>query len=160
MPNAMVALANGTLGADAASVSFTSISGAYKDLFLVCETSNSSLNTALQISMNSNSPAINRVIITGRAGARTSASGASLLVSGNYTNDTPSATTCSILDYAATDKGKVAIIRNGGAVSNSSDNTSITVLQQNTTTAVTSITISYASGNLRSGSRFALYGIS
>lgn len=160
MPNAMVALANGTLGAAAASVSFTSISGAYKDLFLVCETINSSINATLQISMNSNSPAANRVIITGRGGARTSASGASIVVSGAYDNTTTSAVTCHILDYAATDKGKVAIIRTGGATGSGSDNTSLAVLQQNTTSAITSITISFSAGNLNANSRFALYGIS
>jgi hypothetical protein len=161
MANDMVPLANGITLSAVSSVSFTSISGDYKDLFLVCETAISSGSTGvLRISMNSNSPATNRVIITGRDGAQTTSTGASIAVSGTFSNpNTRCAVSCSILDYAVTDKGKVAIVRTGGSVDNTGDNTSLVLLGQNTTSAITSITISFSSGNIPTGSFFALYGI-
>lgn len=160
MANDMVALANGTTGAAVASVSFTSINGTYKDLFLICDALTSSTNARPQISLNNNSPAINRVVIQGRSPAQTTTSGASTqITSDGYASAQRVSISCSILDYAATDKGKVAIIRNGGATGVSSDQSVLAVLQQNTTSAITSITISFSAGNVGAGSFFALYGI-
>jgi hypothetical protein len=155
MANDMVALANGTTGAAVASVSFTSINGTYKDLFLVCDASPSSSNAILQISMNSNSPAINRVYISGGSSSQVTGSGASIqLAASGVSASTRFGISCSVLDYAATDKGKVAIIRSGG-----NTRSNLTVLQQNTTSAITTITISFSSGNIQTGAFFALYGI-
>lgn len=151
----MVALANGTTGAAVASVSFTSINGTYKDLFLVLDAAPSVNNAILQISLNSNSPTINRVYISGGSTTQVTGSGASIQVAASGASaSTRFTVSCSVLDYAATDKGKVAIVRSGG-----NTRSNLTVFQQNTTSAITSITISFSSGNINSGSFFALYGI-
>lgn len=160
MANDMVALANGTLGAAANSVSFTSISQDYKDLLLICTMpSFSQGNVSLSISFNGNSPASNRIFLQGRSSSQTVSSGASNVAASNMANS-PTAVNCSVLGYSATDKGKVALVRSGNNSGVTSDQTSLTLLSQNSTTAITSITINIdGAKTMGVNSEFALYGI-
>jgi len=160
MPNAMVPLANGVLGSSATSVSFTSISQDYKDLLLVCEIKNSASNSIISISFNSNSPASNRIFLQGRSDSQNISSGASNVIASSLSTSFVNAVSCSVLGYSATDKGKVALVRSGAARPGDGQS-NIALLSQNSTTAITSVTIGVGASPqaLAAGSKFALYGI-
>jgi hypothetical protein len=159
MPNAMVPLANGVLGTGTNSVSFTSISQDYKDLLLVCEVIIANSNTSISISFNSNSPASNRIFLQGENGSQTISSGASTVIASSLGSGLRPAINCSVMGYSATDKGKVAIVRSGAAAP-AAGQSNLALLSQNSTTAITSVTINLDGAKLMSaGSEFALYGI-
>jgi hypothetical protein len=113
----------------------------------------------LSISFNSNSPASNRIFLQARSGSRTISSGASN-VAASQLSDLRTALNCSVMGYSATDKGKVALVRIGQAEPTSGQST-LTLLSQNSTTAITSITLSVGADPnfFASNSRFSLYGI-
>jgi len=151
----MVALGAGVLGTGINSVSFTSINQDYKDLLLICEIIPPTSNTSIFISFNGNSPAGNRIFLQARSGTRTISSGASTVIAANLPSLERVPVNCSVMGYSATDKGKVALVRSGAT-----DQTSLTLLSQNSTTAITSITINLDGAKLMQvGSQFSLYGI-
>lgn len=161
MATALVALANITLGSSAASVTFSSISGTYRDLILVCQPLSASPPDELVMQFNADTGSnYNTSYMHGDGSSRY----ASYYNSAGYLTFHPNAyvygsrsleNIAHILDYTATDKHKTALIR-----SNTADNATAAVAGRwANTSAITSIKVYCRFGNLAAGSTFALYGV-
>jgi hypothetical protein len=160
---AMVALANTTLSGSAATVTFSSISGSYRDLVLVTSTTCGAGVQIVGLRFNSDSGSnYSYVYAEGSGSASFSGSGTNsqiYLDPGSY-----GATTSSdryngithILDYSATDKHKTAIIRADIA----SSGVAMTAGRWANTSAITTVTVVAGLNNFVAGSTFALYGVS
>jgi hypothetical protein len=163
MPTALTPLANLTLSSAASSVTFSSISGSYRDLFLVVNTT-SSVYTGSQIQIKINSDTgsnYNRVSLSNQSGGNTVISQLSTNSAGGYmsveggVNGSHQAT---FFDYAQTDKFKTWTSRAGAA-----DYGGVELIsgRWGSTSAITSINIFDPNGwNYTIGSSFALYGVS
>lgn len=160
--SAWTPLANLTLGTSATTVTFSSISSAYRDLVLVasCRT-NAQNSVGLRFSMNTTpSTRFNWLYGSGATASSnydsqtfvTLSSGVIPLATNEYAT-----VQIDLMDYAQTNKNKCGLTRMGKAGSGG-------VLIQNfnfeTTTAVTSLVIYPAFDAFGSGSTFALYGVS
>lgn len=163
MATAITALANVTLGANASSVTFSSISSAYRDLILVVSyTSNTSFfNMTVRFNSDSGSN-YTRVNMSGNPGGATSNSGSG--TSGNINYDSAGFTTSAnfsttnIFDYSATDKHKTWISRAGETTGYST--VEAIVGRWASTSAITSLVLLPSANQFASGSTFALYGVS
>ncbi len=160
--SAITALANVTLGSSAAAVTFSSISGSYRDLIIVCSPLAASPPDELAMQFNTDTGNnYNAVYMHGDGATK---------YSGNYSNTGyltfhPNAyvygvrslqNTAQIMDYSATDKHKSVLVR-----SDTADNATAAVAGRwASTAAITSIKIYCRFGNLAAGSTFALYGVS
>jgi len=158
-------IATTTLTSAAASVTFSSISGAYTDLALVItptiptgaydllmRVGNSTVDSGTNYS-------VTRLSGTGSAAnstRSTSASGMFCTYYGYPTSTNPSITTINLMNYASTTTYKTMLIRSN----NASAGTEAIVGLWRSTAAINIITISLdASTNFSSGSTFTLYGI-
>lgn len=167
MPSALTPLANITLAnSTTSSVTFSSISGSYRDLMLVISVGNGYGNNYLTI--NGDTTAANYF--------QTFATGASAATSGNVSGSFPAyleknvSTSGSVentyvlhfLDYAATDKHKTSLLRFGAPNSGTTySGAQMSVQRWASTAAITSIAFtSYSGGTFATGSTFALYGVS
>lgn len=162
MATAFTPLANITLGSSAASVTFSSISSAYRDLFLVSTLGLTSAGQSIFMQFN-NDTAANYAWVTARgngttAGAQQGASASNIAVGAWGINaTTPIANiNISVMDYSATDKHKSSLSR---------DNDAALVAEMvagrwANTAAVTTLKIYPGAGNFVTGSTFALYGVS
>ena len=153
-----VPLANITLGSSAATVTFSSISGAYRDLVLVATHRNTTTATSVRLRYNGDSGSNYTTVWMGGTGSGTFSgtfSGdATIITDSNTGNDSISIT--HILDYSATDKHKTQLSRGSGA----GINAIAFAGRWANTAAITSIVASYpGGGSFTSGSTFALYGI-
>lgn len=154
MATALTALANVTLGASAATVTFSSINQNFKDLILVANVKNATSTTSFRIKMNS-ATSTNSVRMRG-----TSAAAASELFAGvgavtQGTSNTYALPVIShIFDYTSS-KHKNILTR-----STDENQTEATVTRWADTAAVTSLVLSVETYNLAAGSSFALYGVS
>jgi len=154
------ALATITLGSSAATVTFSSIPGTYRDLVLV---SNIKQNTtgARQCNLQPNGDTGNAFLVYMDGSGSAASSGTSSALSMFYMASGPAANTnvmsiAQILDYSATDKFKTILTRAGSSF----DPVSAYAAQWTSTSAITSVTIfPNSGGNLSSGSSFDLYGI-
>lgn len=156
--SAYVPLANITLGTTAATVTFSSISQAYRDLVLVispqCTTAN-----YLNIRLNSVASGYNMVDMYGNG---------STTASSNFTNQTElygnnaptingdSIYIFNIMDYSITDKHKTVLMR----VNKATVGVEAVAARWANTAAVTSILVRTDGGVYAAGSTFALYGVS
>jgi len=154
-------LANITLGSSAASVSFSSISQAYRDLVLVMDAKSASVRTATLTRFNGDTGSnYSHVSAEGDGSSTNSGSGTGTFLwldKINLLTSTQSQlTTFSIMDYSATDKHKTALFRSN----NSSLGTEMLAGRWASTSAVSTILL-YGSGGVSfaAGSSFALYGI-
>lgn len=164
MPTAITPLANITLSSSAATVTFSSISGSYRDLML---TSVSNLVTAgnqMRIRFNSDTGTnYSYVLMSGYSSSSTySASQANQTGvlfgwNGKASSLGKSMTQLHILDSIATDKHKTLLLKD-----HDFDQTTVELdaWRWASTSAITSITISTTGGDILAGSSFALYGIS
>lgn len=163
MANAMVALANITLGTSQATVTFGSIPSTYRDLRLIVQAPLTSLpgTTDSDFIVNADSGAnYGGVTMIGNGSSAVSLSGSSLT-----RVDAPSDSTTfdvmwniDILDYCATDKHKTIIERysRGAALTRAG------YYRWGNTAAITSITFRGGDSQTKpfaSGSIFTLYGI-
>ena len=147
-----------TLGTSAASVTFSGISGSYRDLVLVTNAYSASDGGAT-IYLNSDTGAnYSRVRAYGNGSTTFSDAGSgrtgmnSVLV---WTANTPNTAIQQLMDYSATDKQTTVLSR-------INDHTDYVAMQANrwaNTAAVTTIEISSDSGNFVTGSTFYLYGV-
>lgn len=161
--SAYVALANVTLGSSVTSVTFSSISGTYRDLVLVCSISSSS-DGDFWVQFNSDTGNNYNTVTMGGDGASTysqvlnSGGGFNAIVAGGATFTTSGGIVkMDVMDYSATDKHKTTLARSNkasaaseasvGRWANTSAITSLKILQYNTSRFFTA------------GSTFALYGI-
>lgn len=151
-------LANLTLSSSAASVTFSSISQAYRDLVLVMDIK-TTVEANVGIRFNSDTSGntkYNRVRMRGNGSTATSdsSSGDEIFYIGATPNSTVAAQAIlNIQDYSATDKHKTILMRSGRA----DQDLWGAAIRWADTSAMTAIVIS--AGNLASGSTFALYGI-
>ena len=162
MATALTPLANLTLGGSQATVTFSSISGAYRDLRLVMQTQASALATWV-VQFNSDTGANYHYVTASGDGASTfsvSNTGANYCVLLNKAlGDTTVNWTCSVdvMDYSATDKHKSLLIR----TSNAARATETLAGRWGSTSAVTSLVVYSPGGQtFAAGSTFALYGVS
>lgn len=154
-------LASNVLSSDTATITFSSISGSYRDLILVCQVLATGTNKNFSL-MRFNSD-------TGSNYNGLFASGGQFLTgSGDYTSSTriflgqgesestiPGLIISQIMDYTATNKWKPVINRY-----NQNNHTEMSHWRYSSTSAITSLTILELSGfNFAAGSTFHLYGI-
>lgn len=155
-------LANVTLGSSAASVTFSSISGSYRDLVFVfngSKTTSGAISVGLQFNSDTGSNYSNVFMYGDGSSVQTGASTSTMIFTGRVAgvNNIGDGVT-SIMDYSATDKHK-SVISRGNAVT---DNITIAYAGRwANTAAITSIKaiIENGSGSFAVGSTFALYGI-
>lgn len=163
--SAWTPLANLTLGSNQTTVTFSSISGSYRDLVLVIVSTGTSAgqNTYFQANGVSTGTAYAGATLESNGSSNASLTfnqnlgiysvwNGSDIGAGDFTN-----TTVNILDYATTDKHKQFLIRvnrpTGGMVA-------LTAGRFGNTGAITTLTINSTAGQWASGSSFALYGVS
>jgi len=160
MPSAITPLANITLGSAAASVTFSSIVATYRDLLLISKVGNTT-NNDIRISFNGdNAGSSYSMDYSASDGSSTFAGG-----DGSYPyvrislaypyNDNATGLSINVMDYAQTDKHKSGLLRIGGT-----RGVQMEAFRWASTAAITSMLIQGSSGNLTSGSTFALYGVS
>lgn len=160
MPTAITPLANITLGSAAASVTFSSISGSYRDLYLVSQIGNTT-NNDIRISFNGDNAGSNYSMVYGAGDgsstfSNTDSSYAYVRTSLAYPyNDNASVLLVNVMDYTATDKHKTGLLRIGGT-----RGVQMESFRWASTAVITSLNITASAGNLTSGSTFALYGVS
>jgi hypothetical protein len=159
MPSAITPLANITLGSAAASVTFSSIVGTYRDLLLISKVGNTT-NNDLIIRFNSDSGSNYSMDYSASDGSSTYAGGDSsysqVRISLAYPyNDNATGLSINVMDYAQTDKHKSGLLRIGGT-----RGVQMEAFRWASTSAITTFSIAGSSGNLTSGSTFALYGMS
>lgn len=161
--SAWTPLANITLGSAQTTVTFSSISSAYRDLRLVYRgNANSYSGSAPSMRFNADSSsAYPTVLLTGdstTAYASTSAFSWINISDANYLSPAaPMLITVDIFDYSATDKHKAVLSRaNAGAGVNMNTG------RWPSTAAINTITLAIAFGSATfvAGSTFALYGMS
>ena len=160
--NTYVALATNTLGSAAASVTFSSISGAYTDLVLVCNYA-TSLNATENVYMRFNSDTGSNYSVTDLVGNGSTAasyreSSATLIRIGGRalgTSSTDNISIVNIQNYSNTTTYKTSLIRNDIP----SLGTVATVGLWRSTSAITTILVAGNGQNLSTGSTFTLYGI-
>lgn len=165
--SAYVPLANTTLASNSATVSFSSISGSYRDLILIAQgRSNRSgqYNDLYNITFNGSTSGYSRVVAYGSGTSTGSFTDAS--ISGCWQNGLTAALAPSgnlgflkmqVMDYSATDRHKTLL--------NNEDNTanemSMSAYRWANTSAITSMTIAPLIGTLfLAGSTFSLFGVS
>lgn len=163
MPSALVPLANITLGSSAATVTFSSISGSYRDLLLVAQPSSTSNLVGLRMRINSDTGSnYPQVVAFGDGSSAYSASNNDTYISlangAAWTTTSNATVIVSLLDYSATDKHKPILER--GNVIGTYPATVMSATRWASTSAITSIQLYFGSGNIAAGSTFALYGVS
>jgi hypothetical protein len=162
MASALTPIAWQSLGSATSSVTFSSIAGTYRDLILVTVTSRDTVQDGnQQVRFNSDTGSNYPRVEMGGNGS--SASSRVLTTSGitdtsisNTVYSSPSSVIWNILDYAATDKHKSALVR-----ANSNNGVVASAGRWASTSAVTSLTVVAMNGSVyAAGSTFALYGVS
>ena len=157
-----ISLANTTLTGTAASVTFSSISQAYKDIVLVMScTATSTTNVFLQPNNSSYPYAYVAMGTNGSSGFSGSDDGnyEGILTTAYTIPDTSIIWTmkADIMDYSSTDKHKTFLIRNGGGFV--APGTAAIAGRWKSTDAMTSLVITAGGNSFASGSSFAIYGI-
>lgn len=157
--SAYVPLANLTLTSSATSVTFSSISQAYRDLVVVVTAAKSGGNDAVTMQLNGSSSTIySGVYMRGNgssAASSTSGENDRFNFSGGlgFLNTDGYNAVINIIDYSVTDKHKTVLCR----ADNAGLGTVATTARFQSTTAITSLSI-FSSTAMTSGT-FALYGI-
>lgn len=163
MATAITPLANITLTSATTTVSFTSISGLYRDLMLVVSgkwnTNNSSSVPWYSFNSDTNDANYYLVDIEGTGSSAVSYSvnyRASFASSFGYGNPAPNWQLIShFLDYSATNKHKAILTR----VDSPADRLGASAARWTNTSAITSITVQ-AGLSFAAGSTFSLFGVS
>jgi hypothetical protein len=158
-------IATNTLGSAASTVTFSSISGAYTDLVLVCQIAQSASNNSLRIRYNSDTGS-NYSYTTLVGNGSTASSGRDSNLTSGVVADTSGSTSLELLviahimNYSNSTTYKTHIGRGNRAALA----TDATVGLWRSTSAITSIELAmgstFPSNNFASGSSFSLYGIS
>jgi len=156
--NTYVALATNTLSSATASVTFSSISGAYTDLVLVisgAKDAGGAVNPYLQFNGDTATNYSHTALYGDgtTAGSGRSSTQAQMYL-GDYTT-TQSTYQIHIMNYANTTTYKTVLSRS--AITNSA--TAVFAALWRSTAAITSVVIYVGSNNFASGSTFTLYGI-
>ena len=157
MPTAQyTALANVTLASAAATVTFSSISQSYKDLFLVIQaTFSSAPNDVLMIFNGDSSSSYPVVEVRGESTVGTSAFSRNGIFIMYASNTTQVQVRCNIMDYAATNKHKSVLTR----FEKPDVQTNMSASRWPSTSAITSLVLDCQTSDWAAGSTFALYGV-
>lgn len=155
--NTYTSLGTITLSASASDVTFSNISGSYRDLVIVARVDGST-NTELFIEFNGSTTGYTsrRMQAAGTTVAFNTHTGPAMRLVGNgdiMTDDTFSAI-IELHDYSTTDKHKPVLSRTG-----SSNGLDICAGRWTNTSAITSIRLIPNSGTFEAPSIFSLYGI-
>ena len=157
-----VSIASNTLGSAAASVTFSSISGAYTDLILVVDGISSSSVNGIVLQYNgdtSNAYSLTQIGANGSAvssARRSSQSYININYTGYWTNASRGNIIVQIQNYSNTTTYKTCLARGNF----SATGLDAIVGLWTSTAAITSVTITNdGSGNIGSGTTFSLYGI-
>jgi len=159
--NTYVALATNTLSSATASVTFSSISGAYTDLVLIINPQSASGTASVDLQFNGDT-ATNYSLTylygdgtsaaSGRAANNSVANGGSAVATANIF----CINTVQIMNYSNTTTYKSLLTR----ANNTAGNVLTSVSMWRNTAAITSISIKLSTAvNFTSGSTFSLYGI-
>lgn len=159
MATALVALATTTLASSSATVTFSNISGAYRDLRLVIGSLTTTTNAQIYLRLNSDSGA-NYTYVTMNGNGSTTSSAAGTGETAFYLGYSMPAATVSnpimdLMDYSATDKHKTTLVNR----SNSGSEVIVMAQRWASTAAVTSLTITTSAGSMNAGTMLSLYGV-
>lgn len=158
--SAWTALANVTLGSAANTVTFSSISGAYRDLRLVFTGGIGSSNASFTLNNDSSSTYLWTTLESDGVASSSAWNGDTFgSFANNYIlwfNTSGILVTMDILDYSATDKHKTVLTRGNNSVRA----VNAVVNRWPSTAAITSIRLNGNATNFTAGSTFALYGLS
>lgn len=152
------ALATTTLSSTTASVTFGSISGAYRDLVAVVNGELSTANTPdLQMKINADSSNYSQVYMRGNGSTAASGTYTAIYLNsaGTWSSGRRYNHLVHIIDYSATDKHKTVLARGNWA----GGDINATASRWASTNAVTSISFTVASGSFAIGTTFSLFGI-
>jgi len=162
-------IATNTLGSAAASVTFSSISGSYTDLFVMCNGQNATQDGwEAGITFNGDTGSNYSFTYVGGNGSTASSSRGSNtafiasagLASWTTVANSPGIYSFNVMNYSNTTTYKTTIGRNGYGSGSFASTDAVVGLWRNTN-AITSITLTVRnSGSFASGSTFTLYGIS
>jgi hypothetical protein len=165
MASTYTPLATQTLGSAAASVTFSSISGAYTDLILVFNGGKSIAGSSVDFRFNSDSGSnysFTEIYGNGTTAASqrvSSATYGSLAYNAVPDSTLTSTIIMNIMNYSNTTTNKTAISRNG-SIGTSFPGTEAIVNLWRSTAAINTITLSNSSAaNFSIGSTFTLYGV-
>lgn len=157
--SAWTPLANITLSSTAATVTFSSISGSFRDLILIVNAIGSATGSlAFRLNSDTSSNYFFTLIEgNGSTAVSTNNSDTYLWFNANYSNLSTSIQTTQVdfLDYSATDKHKNSI----GRVNASTQEVSIGIGRWANTAAITSISCHALGTTFAAGSSLALYGV-
>lgn len=161
---AMTALANITVASATSTITFSSISGAYRDLRWVISFKPTTNTDSLQFRINSDSGSnYNRVFMEGYAGdgKYSAAANNQNIMATLYTTGSPSGHPATIimdwLDYTATDKHKPMLIRTNAGT----NEVVMTAGRWASSSAITGATFTCAigGGTFAAGTTINLYGV-
>lgn len=157
MPSALIPLANTTLSANTTTVSFSSISGSYRDLLLVMVLKATGANTDFNFRINGDSGSnYSYVHMYGNGSTATTSAGTTSILASLGADITETTLICHFMDYSATDKHKPVMIRSDRAAAA----TFATANRWANTAAITSFSLATTANQFATGSTFALYGVS
>ena len=155
-------IATTTLGSAAATVTFSSISGSYTDLVLICSASNSgasSINIAAQVNSDTASNySSTRLFGSGAVAGSDRQTSNTSFISGrsSATGNSKAVSICNFQNYSNTTTYKTMISRGNDAASI----TAVSASLWQSTSAINSILLlSLSAVNFEAGSTFTLYGI-
>lgn len=162
MASALVGLANVTLGANASSVTFSSISGSYKDLFIMMNITTPGFDY-VQLRFNGLTTLYGNSHYDGTGSSTvntySSVNTGQLILSNNgYTAvaSTYNAVSAYVLDYSTTGHHKTIFMKGGSY----SEAASVLGGRIPTTSALTSVVINLNAGsNLGTGTTISLFGV-
>lgn len=149
-------IATTTLGSAQSSITFSSISGAYTDLILICHVKYTANPSYAGIRFNGDSAGnYSNTLLRGNGSSATSSrnSNAGQIVGGSYTTGF-TVDRFNIMNYSNSTTNKT-VLRRG----DQSDETGAAVGLWRNTNAITSVSYIIDTGNLDTGSTFALYGV-
>jgi len=158
MANSHVLISSQTLGSTATSVTFSSISGAYRDLRLVITgTTTTSTVDAIILQFNGDTGSNYSVVYaTGDGTSATSATQATTYLSSGVIGTSQSVSTIDIMDYAQADKHKTTLVRGNTPAWG----TRMIAGRWASTAAITSIVVkTEAALTFSAGDSFYLYGV-
>jgi hypothetical protein len=161
-------IATTTLGSAQGTVTFTSISGTYTDLFVMCDGQNATQDGwEAGITFNGDTGSNYSFTYVGGNGTSASSSRSSNtafipsagLASWTTVANSPGIYSFNVMNYSNTTTYKTTIGRNGHATGSFASTDAVVGLWRNTN-AITSITLTVRnSGTFATGSTFTLYGI-
>jgi hypothetical protein len=160
MPSALIPIAWQSLSSTAATVTFNSIPGTYRDLVLVIEGWVTSRTSQILV-LNSDTTYTNYYFVYAQGSGTSAISGSGNSYSTNEVFENSSTNRAvmrlQLMDYSATDKHKSVLIRADNANPNG---TEMRAMRWANTAAVTSLTMTTTSTTWGANTSFALYGVS